>query len=373
MIKNSVYLEEKIYNHRKKLHNMAEEGRKEFKTAKYIRDYLDNIEVSYDTYLETATVGILKGKKGKKTIGFRADIDGLVTDDGVKHLCGHDGHTSILLGLVKFIKDNLDSLNDNIVFIFQPAEEGPGGAKDLIKEGIIDNYKIDEIYGLHIYPEIEQGYIGLAPGYFMAQAGDFDIDIISKSGHGAMPQNGIDGIIIASNLVNVLQSIVSRNISPLDNAVLTVGKIEGGTRRNIIAENIRLEGTLRTFNPKVYNNMKVRMTEICKGIEKSYNCKINLYIKDDYPPVNNNNHLYEEFLDALGEEVVMNLEPMMISEDFSYYQKEIPGLFFMLGSRDEKKGLINGLHNLNFNFNQEVLINGVNSYIELLKYKNSIS
>nr|WP_042276146.1 amidohydrolase [[Clostridium] dakarense] len=372
MIKNTKSLQENIYNHRKILHNIAEVGRKEFKTAKYIRDYLDSINVKCDTYLTTATIGILKGKIGKKTIAFRADIDGLVTEEGVKHLCGHDGHTSILLGLVEFINNNLDILNDNIVFIFQPAEEGPGGAEDLIKEGIIDKYKIDEIYGLHIYPEVKEGYIGLAPGYFMAQAGDFNIDIISKSGHGAMPQNGIDGILIASNLVNILQSIVSRNVSPLDNAVLTVGKINGGTRRNIIAENVRLEGTLRTFDPKVYDSMKTRMKEICQGVEKSYNCKINLNIKDDYPSVNNNKHLYEEFVDALGEEKVIKLAPMMISEDFSYYQREVPGLFFMLGSRDEEKGFVNGLHNLNFNFNEGVLLNGLDSYIQLLKYKNSL-
>lgn len=369
-MKNTNYLKETIYNHRKLLHNIAEVGRKEFKTAKYIRNYLDSINVAYDTYLETATIGVLKGKKGEKTIAFRADIDGLVTEDGVKHLCGHDGHTSILLGLVQFINDNLDNLNDNIVFIFQPAEEGPGGAEDLIKEGIIDKYKIDEIYGLHIYPEVEQGYIGLAPGYFMAQAGELNIDIISKSGHGAMPQSGIDGIIIAANIVNILQSIVSRNISPLDNAVLTIGKINGGTRRNIIAENVRLEGTLRTFDPKVYDSMKTRVKEICAGMEKSYNCKIELDIKDDYPSVNNNRYMYEEFVNALGEEKVIKLNPMMISEDFSYYQREVPGLFFMLGSRDEEKGFINGLHNMNFNFNEEVLINGLNTYIKLLEYKN---
>lgn len=365
-------IKEKIFNHRKSLHCIAEVGRKEFKTASYIRSYLDSIDVEYETYLETATVGILNGKVGNKTIAFRADIDGLTTETGVQHLCGHDGHTSILLGMIEYLKLNIENLNDNIVFIFQPAEEGPGGAKDLINEGIFDKYNIDEIYGLHIYPEIPEGYIGLKDGYFFAQVGDFDIDIKTKSGHGAMPQNGIDGVVIASTLVNNIQSIISRNINPLDSAVVTIGKMTVGSRRNIIAENARLEGTIRAFDPNVYEKVKERMKLICRGIEKAFECNVNLYVKDDYPSVDNDKKLCKEFINAIGEENVINLEPMMIAEDFSYYQKKVPGLFFMLGSRNEEKGFVNGLHSLEFNFDEQILINGVNTYIKLLKYKNSI-
>ncbi|MGL6105259.1 amidohydrolase [Romboutsia sp.] len=362
----------KVYNHRKKLNGIAEIGRKEFNTYSYIKNYLESINVKYETYLETGIVGKIRGRVGKKTIAFRADMDGLTTEDGVKHLCGHDGHMSVLLGLVEFINSNKECLNDNIVFIFQPAEEGPGGAEDLINEGIMEIYKIDEIYGLHIYPELPQGTVGLKSGYFMAHVGDFDIDIIAKSGHGAMPQNGIDGIVVASNLINNLQTIISRNTSPIDNAVLTIGKIEGGSRRNIIAENIRLEGTIRAFAPEVYDNLKLRMSEICKGIEISYNCKINLHVKDDYPAVKNDKNLYKEFMKAIDDEKIFELEPLMISEDFSYYQKEVPGLFFMLGSKNEEKGFVDGLHNINFNFDEETLISGLNIYIDLLKYKKSI-
>ncbi|HSQ88402.1 amidohydrolase [Romboutsia sp.] len=370
---NILNLKDIVFNHRKYLNCIAERGREEFKTSKYIRDYLDKIGVEYDTYIGTATTGIIKGKIGNKTIAFRADIDGLTTEHGVKHLCGHDGHTSILLGLIEFINENQEKLNDNIVFIFQPAEEGPGGAKDLIQEGIMEKYKIDEIYGLHIYPEIATEYIGIREGYFMAQIGDFDIDIVAKSGHGAMPQNSIDGIIIAANLINSLQTVVSRNVSPIDSAVLSIGIINGGTKRNIIAENINLQGTIRTFDPKVYVSMKERMKEICKGIELAYNCKINVEIRDDYPSVNNDKNLCKEFVEAVGSDRIIALDPLMISEDFSYYQKEVPGLFFMLGSRDEEKGLVNGLHNINFNFDEEVLINGLETYIKLLKFKKSIN
>lgn len=365
-------LKENIHNHRKYLNTIAEEGRKEFKTSKYIKDYLDSIKVKYNTYLTTGIVGKLEGSKGNKTIAFRADIDGLVTEDRVKHLCGHDGHTSILLGLVEYLNENKEHLNDDIVFIFQPAEEGPGGAEELVKQGIIEKYNIDEVYGLHIYPEINKGYIGIREGYFMAQAGDIDIDIIAKSGHGAMPQNGVDGIIVASNLINQLQTIVSRNISPIDTAVVTIGLINGGTRRNIIAENINLQGTIRTFKPQVYDNIKQRIYEICEGLEKVYNCEIKVKLRDDYPAVNNDSKLVKEFVECMENKRIVNLDPLMISEDFSYYQKEIPGLFFMLGSREEEKGLIHGLHNIKFNFDEEVLIDGLNTYIELLQYKNSI-
>ncbi len=371
MYKN-INIESIVLNHRKNLNCIAERGMEEFKTSKYIRDYLEKIGIEYDSYLQTATTGIIKGKKGNKTIAFRADIDGLTTEHGVKHLCGHDGHTSILLGLIEIIKNNIEKLDDNIVFVFQPAEEGPGGAKPLIEAGIMEKYKIDEIYGLHIYPEIETGYIGIREGYFFAQAGEVDIDIIAKSGHGAMPQNGVDGILIAANLINGLNTIVSRNISPIDTAVVSVGLINGGTRRNIIAENVNLQGTIRTFKPEVYEKLKNRIKEICSGLELSYSCKINLEIRDDYPSINNNTELYNEFIEAIGKENIIKLDPLMISEDFSYYQKEVKGLFFMLGSRNEKRGFINGLHSINFNFDEEILVNGIDTYIKLLKHKKAM-
>lgn len=369
-------LRKNIYKHRKELHCIAEIGRKEFKTSAYIKSYLNEIKVDYQTYLETGIVGKINGRIGEKTIAFRADIDGLVTDGSVEHLCGHDGHMSILLGLVEFINNNRDSLNENIVFIFQPAEEGPGGAKDLIDLGIIEKYKIDEIYGLHIYPEIPQGSIGVRPGYFMAHEGEVNIEITGKSAHGAMPQNGTDTILIASNIINSLQSIVSRNVSPLDNAVFTIGKIEGGSRRNIIAEHVRLEGTIRAFAPEVYEGIKNRLSEICRGIEISYNCTININVKDGYPSVKNDKNLCKEFVKSIatlmGEEKIIILDPLMISEDFSYYQREVPGLFFMLGSRNEEKGFVNGLHNLKFNFDEDILLHGLEVYVNLLKYKNAL-
>ncbi len=369
---NICNIKENMKNNRKELHVLAEIGNKEYKTSNYIKNYLKSIGVEFEEMLETAVVGIIKGKNPKKTIAFRSDMDALTMGDKAMHLCGHDGHMSVLLGLVTYLNEQRENLMDNIVFIFQPAEEGPGGAKPLIDAGIVEKYNIDEIYGLHIYPEIPEGYVGTRPNYFLAQVGELDIDIIAKSGHGAMPQNGIDGIVLASSFIGSLQTIISRNISPLENAVLTIGKMEGGTRRNIIAENIRIEGTIRAFKPEVYETIKKRIRELAKGYEVAYNCSINVEIRDDYPAVNNNEALYEEFVEAIGQEKVIKLEPIMISEDFSFYQKEIPGLFFMLGARNEEKGFINGLHSINFNFDESILGNALDVYVKLLKHKKSL-
>lgn len=365
-------LYEQMLKHRKTLHEIPELGLEEFETSKYIKSQLDRIGVEYESVVGTGVVGIIKGKNPKKTLAFRSDIDALCSDEGPKHLCGHDGHISVLLGLIEYIKTNIDKLNDNIVFIFQPAEEGPGGAQEIIKTGIFKKYNIDEVFGLHIYPEIPEGYVGIRPGYFLAQIGDINIDIISKSGHGAMPETSVDGIVIAGNFVNALQSIVSRNLSPIDNAVLTIGTINGGSRRNIIAGNIRLEGTMRTFKPDVYNKMKERLRDLAKGFEISYGCKIEVEIIDDYEAVNNDKDLVSEFVEAVGQENVIELDPLMISEDFSYYQKEVPGIFFMLGARNEEKGYVNSLHNMNFNFDEKILLNAIEVYEKLLKFKKSI-
>ncbi len=365
-------LKDIVTKHRKKLHDMAELGMKEYNTSGYIKKYLENLGVQYECFLETAVVGKIKGKKGEKNIAFRADMDGLNVDGKIMHLCGHDGHMSILLGLIEYIKDHKDNLIDNIIFIFQPAEESPGGALPLIKEGVLKKYNVEEIYGLHIYPNLEEGMVGIRPSYFLAQTGEIDIEIIGKSGHGAMPQDAKDAIIVASNFINSIQSIISRNIRPLDEAVLTIGKIEGGSRRNIIAESVKIEGTMRAFKEEVYRKMKNRLFEIAIGMEKAFDCKINVHIKDDYPAVNNDIKLFEEFKEAIENEKTKILEPLMIAEDFSYYQKEVPGLFFMLGSRNEEKGFMDGLHNINFNFQEDILLNGIDIYIKLLKYKGAL-
>lgn len=366
------YLGDKVKGHRRNLHNLAELSHVEFNTAKYIRDYLEKLGIEYEIYLETATVGIIKGNNPQKTIAFRADIDALPSPSGAQHLCGHDGHMSILLGLVEYIVDNKEKLNDNIVFIFQPAEEDIGGAKRLVDAGVLKKYNVDEIYGLHIHTDFEEGYVGCKAGYLMSQNGEVNVDIIGKGGHGAIPQNATDAILIGAHFVTSLQSIISRNIDPMEGAVLTIGKVCGGSARNIIAESVRLEGTMRCFNPDVYKTMVTHIQEFAKGFEISYNCSVNLEFISGYLAVDNDEKLFEEFVQAIGKDKIAKTKPLMISEDFSFYQKEVPGLFFMLGARNEEKGFVNGLHNLNFDFNEDILVNGLKIYETLLKYKNSL-
>ena len=369
-----MYLKDSVYDYRKNLHCIAEEGRVEFKTYDYIKSVLDGLGLESKKWLETGLAGIIKGKDAQKTVAFRADIDGLMSKDGtVKHLCGHDGHTSILLGLVEYVKANKEKLNDNFVFIFQPAEEGPGGAEDLVNEGILKYYGVDQIYGLHIYPEIPEGKVGIREGYFLSQIGDFEIDIYGKSSHGgSAPEAGIDAITIYASLVSSMQTIVSRNISPIDNAVVSIGKVEGGSRRNIIAEHVHLEGTIRCFKPEVYSKIKERFYEIAYGFSKAFNCEIKVTIRDDYHPVNNNSELCEEFIEAVGDDKVEILDPLMIADDFSYYREEVPGIFFMLGARNEEKGFVNGLHNLRFNFDEKICVNALDAYVSMLEYKGSM-
>lgn len=282
------------------------------------------------------------------------------------HSCGHDGHMTMLLLFAKFLKANQDKLKQNVVFIFQPAEEGPGGAEQIIEAGVFEKYSIDEIYGIHLHPEFNEGVIAISPGPVMAMTGEFDIDIYAKSGHGAMPHTAIDGILIASQLVNNLQSIVARNINPTDAGVVTVGKFEGGERRNIIAEKVRLEGTVRAFSEEAYTIIKERMHEITKGFEVSYNCNIDLEYRTLYPPVVNHEKQVSSYIKANDALEVVAFPPQMIAEDFSYYLKVVPGAFVFLGTKNEALDYIYPLHNSKFNFREEVLLYGIQSYINVL-------
>ncbi|TQQ85515.1 amidohydrolase [Peptacetobacter hominis] len=368
-----MYLKDRVYNHRKELHKIAEEGRKEFKTSAYIKKCLEEMGIEYDCWLETGVAGIIKGRDSKKTSAFRADIDGLTAPDGsVQHLCGHDGHTSILLGLIEYINDNRDKLVNDFVFIFQPAEEGPGGAKEMVDKGIMKFYGIDEIYGLHVSPEIDEGKVGVRDGFFMSKIGELDIEIKSKSAHGAMPQNGIDGIIIAADIISSLQTVISRNISPIDNGVISIGKVTGGARRNIVAESVKLEGTIRCFTDEVFDKIVSRIRAICSATEMKYGCSVSVDIYSDCLSVINDSDMYREFKKALSEYDVVDVQPQMGSEDFSCFQRAVPGFFFNIGTRNVEKGYVEGLHNIGFNFDEKILLNAIDVYRTLLIYKGTL-
>lgn len=377
MINEFIELKKEIKDIRRELHQIPEIGFEEYKTSNYIKDKL--IEYGYKPIrvAKTGWIVHIRGNGKQNAIAFRADIDGLmiVEKNDVEykskhksnmHACGHDGHMAILLGFAKYLFKSSNILRD-IILVFQPAEEGPGGAKAIIYEGIFEKYNIEYIFGLHIFPDIEEGMVGVCKGPMMAQTGELDIRITGKSGHGAMPHKSIDGIYVASKLIDNYQSIISRNIDPLDSGVLTIGKIKGGEARNIIAEDIELEGIIRTFNNKVYDKIKRRINDINMGLEKMYNVKIEAHIRDMYLAVNNDEKLFDKILDAFDKEDISYLKPMMLGEDFAFYQQRIPGFFFMLGSGSIDKSFNYPLHSSRFNFDEDILIKGVEMYIKIAK------
>lgn len=370
------FLEESI-KLRRDLHQIPEVGFSEYKTSDYICKYLDAYGFDYER--NVAGTGVLAhiSVDADKTIAFRADMDALSmtefndvefksTHEGCMHACGHDGHMTMLLLLAKYLVEKRESLKQNVLLIFQPAEEGPGGAEPMIETGFLDKYQVDEVFGIHLHPDFEEGVVAIKEGPVMAMTGEFDIDIKGKSGHGAMPHTGNDVLMIMSSLLQQYQTIVSRNVDPTEAAVVTVGKLFGGERRNIIADHIRLEGTIRAFSEDVYQLITRRMAEIIKGLEAGFDCDIELELRTMYPPVVNHKSSVEIFTKANASMNVVEFNPQMISEDFSYFLKEKPGAFIFLGIKNDRLGYDKPLHNSRFNFDEKALLFGLQSYINLL-------
>ncbi len=377
-----INIQDDIIKYRRELHKIPEKGFEEYKTQEYIINFLEKMNVEYEIVAKTGVVAIVKGNDQTKSVAYRTDIDGLgvteensteyiSTHNGVMHACGHDGHMAMALGTIKFLVENNVELKENLVFIFQPAEEGPGGAEEIIAEGIFEKYNIREIFGYHVFPEVEENFFSARSGPIMARTGEFDIDIHSKSAHGAMPHKGIDAALLASELVIKFQSIISRTIDPMEPAVLTVGRIEAGERRNVIAGYARLEGTIRAFNEDVYNQIKEEMNNYAKHL-KNISVKINIVFRDMYPEVDNSSDLVNSFEKAVGKERITNLKPQMIAEDFSYYQKVVPGIFVFLGIKSDEKGFNCPLHSSTFDFDEKMLLNGIEAYLRFLEIRGVI-
>lgn len=358
------------------LHQIPELAFDLFKTSAYIKDEL--IKMGFEIH-QTAKTGWIAYKKGKKetAIAFRSDMDGLPVAEksdhpfpskhmGQMHACGHDGHMAMLLGFAYKIKD-IDLLNESIVLIFQPAEEFPGGAKVIIEEGMLDKFKVKKIFGIHLYPNLEEGKYGIVKGAMMARNGEFNLTISGKSAHGAQPQLGNDAIVAASSLILQLQTVISRNIDPFEQSVLTIGTIKGGQARNIIAQNVEISGTIRTFNDDIYNTIKNRMKDLIEGFKIGFQIDVNYEMMDFYPVVYNDLDLVDHLLKHLNKESYTFIKPMMLAEDFAFYQKEVPGVFTMLGTKNEKKGYVHPLHSDQFNFDEIVLIKGVELYLSIAK------
>ena len=290
-------IKNEIIANRRDFHKHPELGFKEYHTAKVIADKLKSYGIEVRTGIgETGIIGDLHGKGSGKTIALRADMDALPVQEtsdvsyksqnnGVMHACGHDGHMAMLLGAAKILSQKRDLFKGDIRFIFQPAEEGKGGARYMIADGCLDG--VDEIYGMHLWNYQPYGEIGVKSGAVMAAADIFDITVKGIGGHGAAPQGTVDAIVAASNLIMNLQTIVSRNTDPLESTVITVGKIEGGHGFNIIADEVKLRGTVRAMTEKNRLMVQIRMQEVIDGVAKASGATIEMDYQDGYPPTIN--------------------------------------------------------------------------------------
>jgi len=357
---------------RRHLHQIPEIGLKEYKTAKYIHQELETMGYQWEPILETGTYVYIDNNK-KDTIAFRSDIDALAIKEcndidyqskhvGMMHACGHDGHMSALLGLAHKLKTSQADLPHNILLLFQPAEESPGAARFIVETGLFEKYNVKEIYGMHLMPFLDEGIIATKKGPLMAMCGELDVKIIGKSAHAGLAHKGIDSIVIASHAIQMYQDLLSRRISPFQSTVLNIGQINGGTVRNGVAGETEYHGTVRCFDENTFNELTNAIGNIHNGLKSIYGCDIEWSCPPLYPPVLNDSHLFDKFKKVVDNFVELN-EPLMLAEDFSYYQKAIPGLFFFLGTKSNQYS--NGLHTETFNFDEKVLLKAVNIYYQL--------
>ena len=350
------------------LHTHPEIGFEEHRTSNIVQAKLKEygIDEVHAGIGKTGVVGLVHGKKrGNKRVGLRADMDALPIDEksgvtfsskrpGVMHACGHDGHTTMLLGAAKYLSETRE-FDGTAVLIFQPAEEGLGGARQMIKDGLFEQFPCDEIYGMHNDPNGFSGKMEICKGIAMAGAAFFDVKIEGVGSHAAMPQDSKDTIVIAAALVGQLQTIVSRNLAPLEALVLSVTEINAGTAYNVIPEIAKISGTIRYFKDEIFELSKKRMDTLCQGIAAAFSVKISLDVRNAFGVLHNDTELSDAYLDAaaeiLGKENVSSHSvPSTGSEDFSEMLKIVPGSYCRLGHT----GTV-GLHNPSFVLGQEIL------------------
>ena len=365
---------DQIRTWRRHLPAIPEIGFQEYKTSKYLYEELEKMGYQPLKITETGIAVYLDFHK-EKTLAFRSDIDALEieeqtgvsfksTHQGKMHACGHDGHMTALLGLAYKLKDVQD-LPHNVLLIFQPGEEVVNGAPSIINTGIFEKYHVKGIYGLHMFPDVDEGKIACRKGPLMAESGELDVTVHGKSAHAGKYHEGIDSIVIASFLISNYQSIISRMISPMQPCVLNIGEIHGGTVRNIVASQTSFHGTLRTYSEEVFSRIVEAMKGFNQGMEQAYHCQIDFACQPFNPPVLNDAHLYEELKKNVGANFEELEEPVMLAEDFAHYQKVIPGVFFYVGTRC--KEYTSGLHTPTFNFHEEVLVQAVELYEKLVR------
>jgi len=364
---------EEIRANRRHLHAHPELSYQEFETAKFIASKLTEYQIDFQSGIAgTGLVAHIKGKNPEtKTIALRADIDALPIvekndvpykskHEGVMHACGHDVHTASLLGACKILQNLKENFEGTIRCIFQLGEEKvPGGASLMIKEGVLENPKPKSILGQHVMPLLPVGKVGFREGMYMASADELYIRVIGKGGHGAMPENCIDPVLITSHIIVALQQVVSRNASPKIPSVLSFGKVIANGATNIIPNEVYIEGTFRTLDEKWRGEAHQKMVKIAEGIAEAMGGRCEFEVRRGYPFLKNHPELTQKAkqgaIEYLGEENVIDLDIWMAAEDFAYYSQITDACFYRLGTRNEAKGIISGVHTPTFDIDEDAL------------------
>ncbi|UCD81714.1 MAG: amidohydrolase [Desulfobacterales bacterium] len=364
-----------VVNTRRDLHRIPEVGYTEEKTSAYVADYLNREGLEVQTGIaQFGVVGLLRTGRPGPTLMIRADMDALPlqedtglefasTHDGVMHACGHDAHMAMGLVAATVLNKIKDELNGTIKFIFQPAEEGPGGAEPMIKAGVMENPKVDYAIGCHVWPYIPEGTIGVRSGPFMAAMDRYDLKIIGKGGHGAMPNLCIDALEVGTQVVNALQRISSRHINPLEPVVVTVGSFHAGTNFNIIPGEAVLSGTTRTFDLDIWHSWEERLEKVIRGVCESMGAEYEFKFSKGYPPTINDDGISDLVrrcaAEVVGSDKVVEPEKTMGGEDMSFFLQQSKGCFFVLGVGDKGRAPV---HNPQFTFNEDILPLGVETH-----------
>lgn len=396
-----IEIEEKLIEWRRDFHKNPELSNREYKTAKKIAKHLKEIGLKVETNIaKTGVIAILEGNQPGKVIAIRADIDGLPvterndldfksevkttflnTETGVMHACGHDTHIAILMATAEVLSKHKDKIKGRIKFIFQPAEEGPppgeeGGAKLMIKEGVLENPKVEAIFGLHINSQTPVGTIKYKTGGIMASVERFVINVKGKQTHGSQPWSGVDPILISAKIIDGLQTIISREAELTNEAaVITVGKITSGTRFNIIPESSEMIGTVRTLDPRMRKMIEKRMKEMVEGIAKAYGGEASIIFQNNTSITYNDEALTSQILPSLqtaaGKSNVVIMKATTGGEDFSYFQEKVPGVYFFLGGMSPGNKESFPHHTPDFIIDESGLLLGVKAFTQIaLDYLN---
>lgn len=369
----SADLDKRVLNLRREIHRHPELGFEEVRTQAIVERELDELGVPHRRIAQTGVAGVLAGGRPGRVVALRADMDALPITErsgepfssevpGKMHACGHDAHTAMLLGAARVLQQNRDELHGTIVLLFQPAEEGPGGAEPMIAQGALDDPRVEAIAMLHVDPRLKTGSIGITPGPVNASSDELLITVHGKGGHGAYPHTAIDAIPAAAAMVTALQHIAARETDPLKSVIVTIGTISGGYRNNVIADTVQMTGTLRAHDPQIRDMLEKRVRRIVDGVSAAYGVTTEVAVNYGYPPVVNDVTLAQNFAAYMREHSEFRVErpdPTMGAEDFAYFAQRVPGVHVRLGVRNEALGAVHTGHSPEFRIDEAALPVGV--------------